>query len=229
MILGMTPSAFGGGDGSEFRAPISIATIGGLITSTLLTLVVVPVAYLLLEGAVERVKAWRAAPMPPWARTAVRVTGILLVLALLGAFVSVARAFAQSPAQSPAAVGAEPLTIDRAITLALGQNESLKVGEERLRESQANVAAAKAEFLPSLNLNFLYTPTQASPALKIPGGIFGPEPQTFRANLTRENIMRLDLTQPLYTGGRLSHAYGAQAATEEANRSTSIARGKPSG
>jgi hydrophobe/amphiphile efflux-1 (HAE1) family protein len=214
MILGMTPSAFGGGDGSEFRAPISIATIGGLITSTLLTLVVVPVAYLLLEGAVERVKAWRAAPMPPWARTAVRVTGILLVLALLGAFVSAARAFAQSPP----AVGAEPLTIDRAITLALGRNESLKVGEEKLRESQANVAVAKAEFLPSLNLNFLYTPSQASPALKIPGGIFGPEPQTFRANLTRENVMRLDLTQPLYTGGRLSHAYGAQAATEEADR-----------
>ena len=50
MILGMLPSAVGSGDGSEFRAPISIATIGGLITSTLLTLVVVPVAYLLLEA-----------------------------------------------------------------------------------------------------------------------------------------------------------------------------------
>ena len=34
MILGMMPSAFGNGDGSEFRAPISIATIGGLATST---------------------------------------------------------------------------------------------------------------------------------------------------------------------------------------------------
>ena len=48
MILGMLPSAMGTGDGSEFRSPISIATIGGLITSTLLTLVVVPVSYLLL-------------------------------------------------------------------------------------------------------------------------------------------------------------------------------------
>ena len=44
MILGMLPSAMGTGEGSEFRSPISIATIGGLITSTLLTLVVVPVA-----------------------------------------------------------------------------------------------------------------------------------------------------------------------------------------
>ena len=48
MILGMLPSAIGTGEGSDFRSPISIATIGGLITSTLLTLVVVPVSYLLL-------------------------------------------------------------------------------------------------------------------------------------------------------------------------------------
>ena len=54
MILGMLPSALGRGEGGEFRAPISIATIGGLITSTGLTLVVVPVAYLLLH----RFLAW---------------------------------------------------------------------------------------------------------------------------------------------------------------------------
>ena len=49
MILGMLPSALGRGEGGEFRAPISVATIGGLITSTLLTLLVVPVSYLLLS------------------------------------------------------------------------------------------------------------------------------------------------------------------------------------
>jgi HAE1 family hydrophobic/amphiphilic exporter-1 len=226
MVLGMLPSALGTGDGSEFRAPISIATIGGLLTSTLLTLVVVPVAYLLLEGAVERVKAWRAAPSPAWARTAARVTGLLVILALIGAFVGVARAFAgQSPSPTASAAAAqgrtatpEPLTIDRALQLAATRNESFKVSQERLRESQANVMAAKAAFLPSLDLNFLYTPSQASPLLKIPAGVFGPNEQTFRANFVRENIMRLDISQPLYTGGRLNHAYGAQAATEEANR-----------
>ena len=217
MVLGMLPSALGTGDGSEFRAPISIATIGGLITSTLLTLVVIPVAYLLLEGAVERVKAWRAATSPSWVRTAARVTGLLVMLALLGAFVSVARAFAgQVPSSATTAQG--PLTIDRALQLASARNELFKVSEERLRESQANVMAAKAAFLPSLNLNFLYTPSQASPLLKIPAGVFGPNEQTFRANFVRENIMRFDISQPIYTGGRLSHAYGAQAATEEANR-----------
>jgi outer membrane protein TolC len=209
MIFGMLPSAFGTGDGSEFRAPISIATIGGLITSTLLTLVVVPVAYLLLETGVARLKAWRAAGIPAGWRVAARVTGVLIVLALIGAFVSVASAFAQTN---------EPLTINRALELAVTRNEALKVSEERVRESQANVSGARAAFLPSLDLNFLYTPMQASPILKIPAGIFGPGEQTFRANFQRENIMRFDVTQPLYTGGRLENAYGAQAASQEASR-----------
>jgi outer membrane protein TolC len=80
------------------------------------------------------------------------------------------------------------------------------------------VSEAKAAFLPQVNLNFLYTPAQASPLLRIPAGVFGPGEQTFRANFTRENIVRLDIAQPLYTGGRLQNAYGAQAATQEATR-----------
>ena len=45
MIAGMLPSALAIGEGGGFRAPMSRAVIGGLITSTLLTLIVVPVAY----------------------------------------------------------------------------------------------------------------------------------------------------------------------------------------
>jgi len=45
MIFGMLPIALGTGEGGGFRAPMARAVIGGLITSTLLTLVVVPVAY----------------------------------------------------------------------------------------------------------------------------------------------------------------------------------------
>jgi HAE1 family hydrophobic/amphiphilic exporter-1 len=43
MIFGMLPMAIGWGEGSEAQAPMGRAVIGGLITSTLLTLVVVPV------------------------------------------------------------------------------------------------------------------------------------------------------------------------------------------
>lgn len=49
MIAGMLPVALGTGPGFESRQPMAIAVIGGLISSTLLTLVVVPVAYSLLD------------------------------------------------------------------------------------------------------------------------------------------------------------------------------------
>ncbi|MBC8120771.1 MAG: efflux RND transporter permease subunit [Gemmatimonadaceae bacterium] len=52
--LGMLPLALGFGAGSELRSPMAIAIIGGLITSTLLSLVVVPVAYALLDDLRSR-------------------------------------------------------------------------------------------------------------------------------------------------------------------------------
>jgi hydrophobic/amphiphilic exporter-1 (mainly G- bacteria), HAE1 family len=45
MIAGMLPIALGLGAGSEARAPMAICVIGGLITSTLLTLIIVPVVF----------------------------------------------------------------------------------------------------------------------------------------------------------------------------------------
>jgi multidrug efflux pump subunit AcrB len=49
MVLGMIPTAIGKGIGSEFRAPMAVSIIGGVISSTLLTLIVVPVVYLGIE------------------------------------------------------------------------------------------------------------------------------------------------------------------------------------
>ena len=49
MIFGMLPLAFAIGAGAEMRAPMARAVIGGLITSTLLSLLVVPVVYTLLD------------------------------------------------------------------------------------------------------------------------------------------------------------------------------------
>jgi multidrug efflux pump subunit AcrB len=48
-ILGMLPIALGWGAGAELRQPMAVAIIGGLITSSLLSLLVVPVLYTLLE------------------------------------------------------------------------------------------------------------------------------------------------------------------------------------
>jgi len=56
MILGMLPVALGLGEGGLGRAPMAVVVIGGLVTSTLLTLVVVPVVFSLIEGLRDRVR-----------------------------------------------------------------------------------------------------------------------------------------------------------------------------
>jgi HAE1 family hydrophobic/amphiphilic exporter-1 len=61
MIFGMIPLALALGEGSEQRAPMARAVIGGLITSTLLTLFVVPVVYTMLDDAVAWVRHGRRA------------------------------------------------------------------------------------------------------------------------------------------------------------------------
>jgi HAE1 family hydrophobic/amphiphilic exporter-1 len=48
LIAGMIPVALGAGEGADFRAPLGIAVIGGVITSTLLTLLVIPTVYEIL-------------------------------------------------------------------------------------------------------------------------------------------------------------------------------------
>ncbi len=60
IILALFPAALGLGAGAETNGPLSIAVIGGMISSTLLTLVVVPPVYSLLEGGVARFRNRRA-------------------------------------------------------------------------------------------------------------------------------------------------------------------------
>lgn len=62
LIFGMLPVALGLGAGAEFRSPMAITVIGGLITATILTLVVVPVIYSLVEGRKRRSTTAEEAP-----------------------------------------------------------------------------------------------------------------------------------------------------------------------
>ncbi len=57
VILALFPAALGLGAGAETTGPLSVAVIGGMISSTLLTLMVVPSVYSLVENGVQR---WRA-------------------------------------------------------------------------------------------------------------------------------------------------------------------------
>jgi HAE1 family hydrophobic/amphiphilic exporter-1 len=64
-LLGFLPLALGHGEGSEVRAPMAITVIGGLAVSTLLTLLVIPVVYNLLDRKPDEHYVRRARALPP--------------------------------------------------------------------------------------------------------------------------------------------------------------------
>src|SRR5665213_282922 len=70
LIAGMLPVAIGHGEGADFRAPLGRAVIGGVITSTLLTLIVIPTIYEILDELKEwaSAKFLRKKPAPAGAR-----------------------------------------------------------------------------------------------------------------------------------------------------------------
>lgn len=69
LIAGMVPVALGKGEGGDFRAPMGIAIIGGVLTSTLLTLLVIPTVYEILADTRDWVTAKfagaRSGTVPP--------------------------------------------------------------------------------------------------------------------------------------------------------------------
>lgn len=64
-ILGLVPMALGMGEGAEAEAPLALVLIGGLVTSTVLTLVVVPVIYTLFDDAGRWISRRFSRPAPP--------------------------------------------------------------------------------------------------------------------------------------------------------------------
>jgi HAE1 family hydrophobic/amphiphilic exporter-1 len=55
-VLGMLPLAFGTGAGGEIQASLARAVIGGLVVSTLITLVLIPVTYTTVHSWLRRLK-----------------------------------------------------------------------------------------------------------------------------------------------------------------------------
>jgi len=58
LIAGMIPVALGNGEGAQFRAPLGVAVIGGVITSTFLTLLVIPTGYEILDEWRQAFARW---------------------------------------------------------------------------------------------------------------------------------------------------------------------------
>jgi len=58
VIISMLPAAMGTGAGSDTNAPLAVAVIGGMVSSTLLTLIVVPAVYSLVENGLIHLQHW---------------------------------------------------------------------------------------------------------------------------------------------------------------------------
>ena len=65
IIVSMIPMALGQGQGGEMRSPMAVVSIGGMFTSTVMTMYIVPVLYSLIEGAREWIARRRAVAAEP--------------------------------------------------------------------------------------------------------------------------------------------------------------------
>ncbi len=206
MIFGMLPLALALGSGGEMRAPMARAVIGGLITSTLLTLLVVPVVYTALDDLVVRLKRRVAGAAKPS-----RAAAVGIALALLAGAAAPARA--QQPV-APAAVPATgvattvTLTLDEALRMAAERNRDIQKAEEYRRWLAGKYVEERAAALPQLTLTAAglrqYDASQQDFFKDIPaefGAIF-----SFQQDVT---TAELGLSQAVFTWGKVGAAIRA--------------------
>ena len=171
MVLGMMPTAVNRGPGSEFRSPMAIVVIGGVITSTVLTLLVLPSVFLWTDWLrklparllgrgksrdVEPAHGEGTVVLPtPVARAAAEQLVPMLAWLLAGAISLVLVAWPTTSHAEPA-VGAR-LTLPAAVARAMDNNSDLKVAHARIREAEAQRAKVITAFLPDLKAVGTYT------------------------------------------------------------------------
>jgi HAE1 family hydrophobic/amphiphilic exporter-1 len=164
MVVGMLPLFFALGEGAEFRAPMARAVVGGLLTSTFLTLIVVPVVYSLLDD----VAAWllgrggRSGRGPATAAVA-------LAIVLAGARAGTAQTvpIEGDPADPPVTAvvseaasrtvaqegAARVVTLDEALALAAAQNQDIRRALEYQKWVRGRYLEERAAALPQGSLN----------------------------------------------------------------------------
>jgi HAE1 family hydrophobic/amphiphilic exporter-1 len=212
MIFGMLPLFFGLGEGAEFRAPMARAVVGGLITSTLLTLIVVPVVYTLLDD----ITAWLFRNRRQAAATVVTMLVASVVVAgtagsaragqqetpLSGAIAQQAGLAAAQAAPSAVRV----LTLTEALRIAAEQNRDIQKALEyknwvqgKYLEERAS-AFPQATFSASLLRNyddsqndlfksFTSAGDSSSPSSTSIGDIFGGRQDVRSAQLTVKQVV----------------------------------------
>ncbi len=127
--LGFIPMALSTSGGAEVQRPLATVVIGGLVTSTILTLVVLPVLYLLAER-------WKHRKSGPNSRAPQLVSAIVLV-GLLSAGVG---AIAQPKAS--VSINRGPLSLVAALDLAKAQNPAVEISKLELEQTLTLVGTA---------------------------------------------------------------------------------------
>ncbi len=190
MIFGMLPLALGIGAGAEERAPMARAVVGGLITSTFLTLLVVPVVYTLVDdfGGWLRRK---------WQGKKPAVAAAALLLAVTAAAFPVLLPSAAAENHAPPA---EAYTLDEALRAAVANNPDVRKAAERRSFLEGKYVEERAAALPQI----LGT-GQAQRSWDESLTILGAPPGSTRY------AAQLELTQPLYSSGVVSAGIRAAA------------------
>ncbi len=222
MIFGMLPLALAIGQGAEMRAPMARAVVGGLITSTLLTLLVVPVVYSLLDDFAGWLHRRWSANDP-----AAKAAAALVILALLGT-VAVHPAIAQTAAAAPATgSGIEPratnhepllLTLEDALAMADEKNRDIEKAREYQRWVQAKYVEERAAAFPHLRLGGSYgRQSDKSQEDFFRGGEAGGLEAFFTADRDVSDV-DVSLRQALFTWGQVGAAIrGAKFGIESAD------------
>lgn len=127
--LGFLPMALSTGDGAEVQRPLATVVIGGLVTSTLLTLVIVPLLYTLLERRILRRQFSKASSLATF-----------VALLTMSAFAS-------------AQTAVSPIPLDSALRMAHARNGRIAIA--RLETEQASRQVTAVMDVPPLSLTYM--------------------------------------------------------------------------
>lgn len=113
--LGFLPMALSNSGGAEVQKPLATVVIGGLLSATLLTLIILPILYLLLEKQIKR-------------RNTMKTSVIAMIAVLLSTF-----SFAQNT---------QTVTLEQAVDLAKKNNSTLKIADKEIEKQRTLKKAA---------------------------------------------------------------------------------------
>ncbi|MBI4914327.1 MAG: efflux RND transporter permease subunit [Acidobacteria bacterium] len=172
MIFGMLPLALALGQGAEMRAPMARAVVGGLITSTLLTLIVVPVVYSFLDDFATWLHRRMAGSQFEAHEAAKGVAAVLIVSLAVSLFAIPAIAQSPEPVVASAGLGTQDpgpgtqdpgpvtaaqgplvLTLDDALAMAAERNRDIQKAQEYQNWLRARYVEERAAAFPHLSLD----------------------------------------------------------------------------